>query len=649
MKNIILTGNPNTGKTTLFNLLTNSQMRAGNWHGLTVEPITKPIKLKSNKIHLDNDYTITDLPGIYSLEGNSFEEKLAINYLSSHKDDLIVNVCDSINLKKNLNLSKQLVSTFKNVVILVNEFSEYPIQIDTKNIERNYNIKILKCNFQNKKSVLNTFFDIFAINFTNFDNILRFFDNIDNFISSNNTNLRLNILEKIFISKWTFPFGFLASLFLIFFLTFGPIGDFLSNFLSNIFVTKIGKKLLEFMSTAGSNFWLIDLVENGVLVAFDSIFSFLPQMLLLLMCFNFFEDMGLFSYLAYNLDGLLKKVGLSGKSVFSLILSYGCNTSAVTTTRNLSTLNIRKKTVLLIPYFSCSAEIPLILCLTSLLFDKYKYFIMLGIYLLGAIISLIIAWVITYHETTKHALNKPSCCSNELKNYNLESENLIMEMPRMRFPKLKKIFLDSYSNLKDFASKFCTLLLFCSVLLWFLMSFSFKLEFVGSGSEKSIFIFICNIIKPIFIPIGIASTACIAGILASIIAKELALPIMLTAVSLETSNALNIFQSFTNPVASAISYLVFMFLFVPCIACMFNISRELGKKYALIVGATSSIVAYLISFITYHSIMNKNFFLIFSIILILLAIIYFLVLKYLNKSCNNCNKTCNIKRIHKVN
>ena len=633
-QNIILVGNPNTGKTTLFNTLTSSNNKTGNWHGLTNQSQTKTQTLLKNK-----QWVVTDLPGIYSLEAQSFEEQQAIDFLNKQNQNCtIINVIDSINLEKNLTLTKQLLSRFKNVIVLINEFKKFPLKTSLQTLSNLLNVPVFKANFSSKTQTKFVFADIFSLDFNNLNNILHEI-NIPQIMQTITTFTQtLSKTEKIFLKKWLSLPLFLGCLFGCFYITFGPVGSYLSSLLHNIFVDNLGSLIQEFLQNASAPPWITDLYQNGILLGISGVLSFLPQVVLLQTCFFIIEEFGLFSYLAFTLDGVLTKIGLSGKSVFSLLLSYGCNTTAVSTTRNLNTLALRKKTVFLIPYYSCSAKLPVLLSLSALLFEHNAHLFVFALYILGVVISILFACLLKVKESQiiyKTISKTPS-----------SQTELLMEMPRLAFPSTKKILFATLNFFKDFALRFSLLIFSCSVFLWFLSSFSFSFEYVLGFSNQSMLYQICNFISPIFSPIGLSSVACVCAILTSIIAKELAFSSFVIASGFSASSALtlaNINLSFE----SALSLLVFIFLCTPCIACIFNIKKELGTKTAVAVSVSSFIVAYVSSLIAFNIAKSAKFFAIFVCGICLFAFFAFVVLKYIKgscKACTTCNPKCNKKQ-----
>lgn len=630
-KKIILVGNPNTGKSTLFNTLTSSNEKVSNWHGVTVGVKSKQVEI------LNETFEVVDTPGLYSFFAYSNEEKITLDYLNKNKDCLIVNVCDANNLKRNLILTLELLKNGFDVILAVNMYSEVN-GIDYDLLSKELNIKVVKIDSRKRsdglklvKEFQNTYNQkTQKISKTNKKQVYNINNNeIFAKITKNKEDdvyLKSDKIDRIVLNKFIFILLFLSSVFLIFYITFGPIGTLISSIINNIF-NKMIDNLRKIILCTNISYIIKMLIIDGVFVAIQSVISFVPQIVLLMFFISVLEDIGFMSRVAFMFDGILKRVGLSGKSLFSLMMGYGCTTSAIVTTRNLENRSLRKRTVLLLPFVSCSAKLPIFLVISSLFFDKYKYLFVFGLYIFSILISVI--FLIIYKKLV------PS-----------QNENFILEMPKYRKVDFRKVVKDSFVVIKEFLIKVGTLILFFSVIVWLLQNISIKFKFLnGENFEESILYFVCEKIKFIFKPLAFESVGIIVSLFLGVISKEMVVvglammngisgDLSLLSSSLLSSSSLCYFSKI-----SAIVFLIFILLYSPCMSAIFTVKNELGKKTAFYVFISQFLIAYVVSFLVYRMLISFDF--IFIVLLFLFLDIFIILMLRLkkNKTCwGNCNE-----------
>lgn len=634
MNNIILVGNPNVGKTTLYNTMTKAFEKASNWHGVTVDTISKSYNYGGK------DYNVTDVPGMYSLSGYSSEEKIASDYLSRHSDDLIVCICDANNLKRNIKLAVNLIANHYNVLVALNMCGEAKYNIEK--IGKLLGTKIIEIDARKTASVnvlkqeIKTYFDSRKIS-KNVNlsqskqkniNLKEIYSIIDS--AGQNPYKTSDKIDKIVLNKWIFLPIFVSVILLIFYLTFGIVGSTICAGFSFL-VGKIFGLLELFINSLNISSAIKLFFTEGVFGAISTVANFIPQIVLLMFFLNLLEDMGAMSRVAFMFDGMLKKIGLTGKSLFSLMMGYGCTASAVMTTRNLENKNLKKRTALLLPFMSCTAKLPVFLVIASLFFERYKFLIVFALYVLAILVGLVLAKIYKKAVPDKNDI-------------------FILEMPKYRLPNLKKILSDTWIVIRDFLIKVGTMILLFSSVMWVLQNFSLRFEFLnGERFESSILYFLASKLTPIFVPIGLGQAGVVAALLLGIVAKELVV-VGLAMMNGVTGSLGALSQSLVLPgsvcsftPASSIVFLVFILLYSPCISALTAIKSEFGRKTAVYVFVAQFIISYIASGIAYL-IFKKWTFVFVLLAIIVVDILAKLVLKLLKKKKTICRGNCNACR-----
>lgn len=629
MKEIILIGNPNTGKTTLFNTLTRSHEKASNWHGVTVGAKSKKYVFKSE------EFLVTDLPGLYSLNGFSNEEKIASDYLLNHKDALIVNICDANNLERNLKLTHELMKLGLNILIVVNMCSEVKL-FDYDKMQKELDVKIFEIDARKLKDMnklKSAIFNIFhGEKLQKIDKNIKILQNYDNILKKSKLyNIespykKTNKIDSFVLNKIIFIPLFLVIIFLVFYITFGPFGSWLSD-IFNMFFDWFRENLQKIILCMNMSNIVKCFLCEGVLNAIGSVLSFIPQIVLLLFFMNLLEDSGLMSRIAFMFDGVLRKVGLTGKSLFSIFLGYGCTTSAILTTRNLENENLRKRTALLLPFSSCSAKLPVYLVVASLFFEKYKYLFVFLLYVFSILISLLFSVILKKYVPSKNDV-------------------FIMEMPKYRLPSLKKVFEDIWVIVKDFLIKVGTTILFFSALVWLAQNISVDFKFLnGKNFNQSILYAISNFIAPVFKFIGLDNPGIVCVLFFGLVAKEMIIVglAMINGVagslSLLTQSLICASSVCCFTLISSVVFLVFVLIYSPCISALVTIKNELGIKTSIFVFVFQFILAYVVSFVVYRCMLNLNF-LFFILAVILLVVFVSIVLKSKKRKSLMCRGNC---------
>lgn len=374
---------------------------------------------------------------------------------------------------------------------------------------------------------------------------------------------------------------FLAIMSLVFYLTFGILGAFLSDSLSLgiSFVVGWADKGLE---TLGINPAIHSLVIDGIFAGIGSVLSFLPVVVLLFFFLSILEDTGYMARVAFVMDHLLRRIGLSGKSFVPMLIGFGCSVPAIMATRTLSSDRDRKMTMILIPFMSCSAKLPIYAVFTAVFFARNQAFVMVILYVTGMVMAVLSGLLL------KNTIFKG------------ESVPFILELPSYRFPSGKSILLHMWEKAKDFLQRAFTVIFIATILIWFLQYFDFHFNHV-TDSGKSILASLGTLIAPVFSPLGFGDWRASTALLTGLSAKEAVVSTLAVLIGANGNHAfLESLQSMFTPLA-AFSFMVFTLLYMPCIATMAAIRREMnsiGKAALTMVYQTS--FAWIVAFVVYQ-------------------------------------------------
>ena len=670
--NIALAGNPNCGKTTLFNEITGSKQHVGNWPGVTVEK--KEGKYKKNK-----DINIVDLPGIYSLSPYSAEEVVARNYIVEEKPDVLINIIDATNIERNMYLTLQILETEIPTIVALNMMDEVEnsgTKIDIEKISKYLGVKVIPIVARNGKNTdvlmnevqkvsksRNKGLDIYSKEVEEFlgDILSNINDNDNRLINPrwrsiklleedpietqklsnetkekiqsilNRANERLNgdaegeiadqrykfisnvvgksvkkkenttgkrvetksdKIDKVLTNRIIAIPSFLVIMYGLFSITFGEgplgIGVWLQTLVCDFWDGPLTETILTSLQNMGASEWALSLVGDGILAGLGGVISFLPQILILFLLMSVLEDSGYMARVAFVMDKIFRKFGLSGKSFIPLLMGFGCSVPALMASRTLENEKDRKITMMITPFMSCGAKLPIYLMFAATLFaNSNQTLIIYSIYMLGLVVAVLSALILS-----KFVIKG-------------EASNFIMELPQYRIPTLKSVFLHGYEKVKGFAIKAGTIILASTILIWLLSNFNFS---GMSDMEDSILASIGRSIQWIFAPLGFGNWKASVGVVTGWIAKENIVSTFgvlygandaITQAAMEGSAAIpGVAAEFTK--AAAFSYMTFNLLCMPCFAAVGAIKKEMGSwKDTLSTVGFQMIVAWIVAFLVY--------------------------------------------------
>ncbi|MDY4965880.1 MAG: ferrous iron transport protein B [Dysosmobacter sp.] len=379
--------------------------------------------------------------------------------------------------------------------------------------------------------------------------------------------------DRILTGRYTALPVFFGVMLLVFYLTFDVIGAAFSTLL-DLGIDAVTGLADRALTAYGINPVAHSLVIDGIFAGVGGVLSFLPIIVTLFFFLSILEDTGYMARVAFVMDKLLRKIGLSGRSIVPMLIGFGCSVPAIMATRTVSSDRDRKMTILLTPYISCSAKIAIYAFFTDALFPKYKALVMLGLYLLGILVGILAALIMK--GTAFRGKPVP----------------FVMELPNYRLPSLKNVGLLLWEKASDFLRRAFTVIFLASIVIWFLQTFDTRLNVV-TDNGASLLALVGRLLAPLFAPLGFGDWRCVTALISGFIAKESVvstLQVLLGGAALTTLFTLR----------SAVSFLVFTLLYTPCVAAIATIRRELGSRWATLgVVVMQCTVAWVVSFLAY--------------------------------------------------
>ncbi len=385
--------------------------------------------------------------------------------------------------------------------------------------------------------------------------------------------IRSRRIDAVLTGKYTAIPTFILIMGAVFFLTFNVIGAVLQNLLEKG-IDYLTAQMDQLLTAWSVNTVLHSLVIDGIFKGVGSVLSFLPIIVVLFLFLSLLEDSGYMARVAFVMDKPLRKIGLSGRSIVPMLVGFGCTVPGIMASRTLPSERDRKMTILLTPFMSCSAKLPIYAFFATAFFPKYKVLVMVGLYVVGILIGILVALII------RKTLFKG------------EAVPFVMELPNYRMPALKNVLQLLWEKAKDFLQRAFTVIFVATIVIWFLQSFDLHFN-LTADSQNSILAVVAGLIAPVFAPLGFGDWRISTALISGFMAKES----VVSTLSVLTGS-MDVIHKILTP-ASALSLLIFCLLYTPCVAAVSSVKRELGSKWALVVVVGQCVVAWIMAALVY--------------------------------------------------
>ena len=619
---VALTGNPNTGKSTIFNELTGIRQKIGNWPGVTVDK-----KVGYTK-HKDRAISVMDLPGTYSINGRSPEEIIVENYLSGEKPDIIVDVIDSSNIERNLFLCLQLLERRIPVLVdlnMMDEANKKGIKISTAKLEKLLGMPVVETVGRSKKST-NKLLDIFTStvmdSYKNSQQVEEHIANIEKLKATISDKEKLEeaiiearyafidkIVEQVVVKEnvgnnltekidKVLANGFMAlpilvlMLYLVFQITFTWIGQPIADELDVLINEDFYGWADEALTGLGVADWLHSLVCDGIIAGVGGVLTFVPLIFTLFFCLGFLDGTGYMARVAFVMDPIMRRAGLSGKALMPIICGFGCAVPGIMGARALDSEKDRMITILVTPFLTCGAKLPVMALFGAIFFGENAADVVFAMYLVGIVGAILASSVLSRTVFEK------------------DNTSFVLELPPYRIPDMKTVLLETWDKGKGYLIKAGTIIFAMSVILWFLSSYNFGGQ-VEDMSE-SFLATLGGMMSTLFVFHGFDTWEAGSAVITGIMAKEAVISTMGILYGLpdlspdtETVEAVGMVANTGLQVAfttmSALAFMVFSQLYTPCMTALGTIKKEAGGwKWMLFSAVGTFVLAWIVSLLVYQ-------------------------------------------------
>ncbi|WP_289891033.1 ferrous iron transport protein B [Virgibacillus pantothenticus] len=663
MSQFALFGNPNTGKTSLFNNLTGSYEYVGNWSGVTIEK--KVGKLRNQK------GLLVDLPGVYSLNPLSKDEEVVTEFLLTGEFEKILNIIDASQLKRNLQLTIQLMEFGKPLIVGLNMIDVAQIRgmkINNKKLADILGVRVVPivartgkgCDLLTKELTIHTTKElqipIFKVDYgfleevinriskllpndTNLNKrwmtiqylegnrrvtayldqhmsnaamleqikreaeeelvklgysssirqfiyhmrdqkIIRILEQVTTATSLNKTTTT-ELIDRMVTNKFLGLPIFLLFMYVMFMLTFDWLGSPLSDLLDGFFSGPLTNGLENGLNAIGASSFIKELVLNGIIAGVGGVLVFVPQIFIMFFLISFLEDSGYMARVAMVMDRIMESIGLNGKAFIPMIIGFGCNVPGIMAARTIEQPKERLLTILLTPLMSCSARLPVYALFVGAFFVKHRALVVFSLYVLGIVVAMLMARIFS---------------NLFLKN---EKSVFVIELPPYRVPQALTLWRSTWEKGKGFIRKAGTFIFAGSVLIW-LLTYAGP-HGLNVDMDDSFLALIGGVLAPIFQPLGFGTWQAAASLLTGFLAKEVVVSTMNIIYHVPDTASLTGILSAQYSALSALSFMSFILLYVPCLATVATIRKETAsKKWTYISIIYSLLIAYVISIIIYQ-------------------------------------------------
>ena len=620
---VALTGNPNTGKSTIFNELTGARQKIGNWPGVTVDKKVGYVR------HNDKDIMIVDLPGTYSVNARSPEEKIVIEYLMENRTDLVVDVVDSSNIERNLFLTLQLLEKGIPLIIDLNmqdEAKKRGIKIDVKKLEKVLGYPVLLTVARDGSSLKNMLNVFTSISMDGYGPSAKLKAHIakakeieanvsdDKARQEQLIELRYSFIDEIMAEAVTFSHvgastsekidhvlangvlaipAFLLIMYAVFQITFEwigqPIADFVDELVNDQFLGWAADTLAE----AEVADWMQSLICDGIIGGVGAVITFVPLIFILFFCLSFLDGTGYMARVAFIMDPIMRRAGLTGKGVMPLMMGFGCGVPSIMGARALDTEKDRMLSIMASPFLTCGAKLPIMALFAAMFFPDDAANVVFSMYVIGVVMAIV---------STKLLSNTT---------FKDENSTFLLELPPYRMPDMKTVLLETWDKGKGYLVKAGTVIFLGCVILWFLSAFNS--EGMVEDLNDSFLASIGAVVGSLFVFQGFGNWEAGAAVLSGILAKESVVSTIgilygMPDISAEAEDAVETAETMLGTgmgaaftPLSAFAFMIFSQLYTPCITALGTIKKEAGGfKWMVFAAVYMFALAWVVSLLVYQ-------------------------------------------------